>query len=653
MSFKRARTLELAGGAFTVDPEAHAEDTESLAVNGQKFRKFLLEKYSSGSMTAADTCTLAYLHTESGGRGAEDLGLDPEIATKHGAGHLRYHLGKHYEKPYVEYVAVPMVCKKSIGRVSVQHPTRVASDMLRRELLSLRLLGEGANADTEFVTAHLDADREYLGLYEGHPVAQKAFAEGFRREHVVPVSVYFDGVQYSKNENFLGFYMTNLRTRKQQLVWLLRLSELCSCGCRGWCSVFPLLESFRRDMCFDHKDLRVCILDYKADWPAYIEICGFRTWSHNLHPCPICTVQKKDLLAVGTMTLHTCPHKLFDETSYKELEIVVPDEETKMKIESLLVYRRKTGRGRCLKASFPLLRLRQGWRLEPSPSLPDVGNFAKQSCPFSCVFYIGGKHGRVLHQSPFLQIPGVSVDTWCVDILHTWHYGPMSTFIAYGLRLLLTTMIYRPLIPDLEKEEADRLALLCLRAELWSYYKRLRQFDDDGSWKTKGSEVWNLTLTMVAGKYVKAKAAETHGLLGFLVDRLEMHKCVLAATEQADTFALLLQAGQAALHFDAVMASHPRAIDETVCGLLFQTYDEFICLCEKAEMHLMPKSHMMYHMLQRAVRKGNPRMYSTYIDESLNGHIARICRSVHRRTWAYSVYEKLEMMDAIKADDDL
>ena len=54
-----------------------------------------------------------------------------------------------------------------------------------------------------------------------------------------------------------------------------------------------------------------------------------------------------------------------------------------------------------------------------------------------------------------------------------------------------------------------------------------------------------------------------------MVDRLEMHKAVLAATEHANTFALLLQAGQAALDFDAVMASHPRAIDETVCGMLF------------------------------------------------------------------------------------
>ena len=50
-------------------------------------------------------------------------------------------------------------------------------------------------------------------------------------------------------------------------------------------------------------------------------------------------------------------------------------------------------------------------------------------------------------------------------------------------------MIYRPTIPDLEKEEADRLALLCLRAELWSYCKPLRESDEDGSWKAKGSEV--------------------------------------------------------------------------------------------------------------------------------------------------------------------
>ena len=90
MSFKKARTLQSAGGAFTIDQEAEAEDVELVNANGQKYRRYLLERYASGLTAAADTCILAYLHTESGGRGTEDLGLDPETATKHGAGHLRF-----------------------------------------------------------------------------------------------------------------------------------------------------------------------------------------------------------------------------------------------------------------------------------------------------------------------------------------------------------------------------------------------------------------------------------------------------------------------------------------------------------------------------------------------------------------------------------
>ena len=72
--------------------------------------------------------------------------------------------------------------------------------------------------------------------------------------------------------------------------------------------------------------------------------------------------------------------------------------------------------------------------------------------------------------------------------------------------------------------------------------------------------------------------------------------------------------------------------------------------CDRAGLALLPKCHMMYHMIQRAVRKGNPRMYSTYIDESLNGVIARVCRSVHRRGWALEVYRKLAMMECFQQE---
>ncbi|CAE7761127.1 unnamed protein product [Symbiodinium sp. CCMP2456] len=331
-------------------------------------------------------------------------------------------------------------------------------------------------------------------------------------------------------------------------------------------------------------------------------------------------------------------------------EVIVPDDDTHRKLHSLLRYS-KNGRGRCLKASFPLLGLRKGNRLEPSASLLDVDKFMQLTTPFSCTFYTGGPHGRILHQSPFLKIPGVTLDCWCIDVLHTWHFGPLSSYIAHSLRLLISSSVYRPADQDLDKEEADKLALLHIRAELWSFYKRRREADEDGTWRKKGTEVWNLTLNMLAGKYLKAKAAETHGLLNFVVDRLGKHSEILASASQAASFDLLLRAGMAAMDFDAVLAAHPRAIDSEACGLLFDKYNRFICLSARAEVPLMPKCHMMYHMIQRAVHKGNPRMYSTYIDESLNGDIARVCRSVHRRGWALAVYRKLSMLEQLAAED--
>ena len=106
-----------------------------------------------------------------------------------------------------------MSSKKKIGRVIEQHPTRVTSEMLRAEL--------SATKPDDFPSL-LQRDREYQELYDSHPVTRAALEDGLPRERIVPLSVYFDGVQYTQNENFLGFYVTNLRTQRLRLVWLLR-----------------------------------------------------------------------------------------------------------------------------------------------------------------------------------------------------------------------------------------------------------------------------------------------------------------------------------------------------------------------------------------------------------------------------------------------
>ena len=171
--------------------------------------------------------------------------------------------------------------------------------------------------------------------------------------------------------------------------------------------------------------------------------------------------------------------------------MTIADAETQQEIYKILVYRRDS-RGRTLTKAFRALGFPKGSRLEPSASLPDVGLFEQLETPFTCKFYVGGEGGRVLHDSPFLRIPGVSLESWNIDILHTFHFGPLSTYITVTLRrMLMDTDIWKPSIVGLDKEEQSKLSLLCLRAELQSHYKLRRQTDPD--WANKGSEAGQMS----------------------------------------------------------------------------------------------------------------------------------------------------------------
>jgi hypothetical protein len=167
-------------------------------------------------------------------------------------------------------------------------------------------------------------------------------------------------------------------------------------------------------------------------------------------------------------------------------DVYIATVEVQQSVYRLLIYK-KANRGRCLKKPLRVLGLKAGDRLEPSGSVPDVAQFERLQPPFWCVFHTGGKHGRVMHKSPLVEIPGVDITAWNVDLLHTWHYGPMSTYISYTILQLLATPLWRSAIAGLEREEADKLALLGLKAELWTFYKHRRETDE--SWKKKGSEV--------------------------------------------------------------------------------------------------------------------------------------------------------------------
>ena len=108
------------------------------------------------------------------------------------------------------------------------------------------------------------------------------------------------------------------------LGFLFRKSESCQCGCRGWCSYFPLLSAQTLDLnsgaarVHQHKkvfdidfdveteqyflemsgrqmDIAVVVVQLRCDMPAWCWGAGMRHHGHKHHPCTLCRKTKSEL----------------------------------------------------------------------------------------------------------------------------------------------------------------------------------------------------------------------------------------------------------------------------------------------------------------------------------------------------------------------
>ena len=58
----------------------------------------------------------------------------------------------------------------------------------------------------------------------------------------VPVAIYMDGLPYSLVDSVLGIWAIMLLTGTRRLVGVIRKKLVCECGCRGWCTWYPVLR---------------------------------------------------------------------------------------------------------------------------------------------------------------------------------------------------------------------------------------------------------------------------------------------------------------------------------------------------------------------------------------------------------------------------
>ena len=160
---------------------------------------------------------------------------------------------------------------------------------------------------------------------------------------------------------------------------------------------------------------------------------------------------------------------------------------------------------------------------------------------------------------------------------------------------------------------------------------------------SRHTKVNHLSLGMLGPREapcLHAKGAETHGLLGFGQQLLRRYLEPLGAKGHQ-----LLGAAEAAQSFDDVLYAAARDEVPDQRGLLaaMQRFAHLFGLCST----LRPKVHLMMHLILQADYLGNPLNHHTYQDESLNGKLARIARSTHRRRFMIATMTKYKLMTEI------
>ena len=236
---------------------------------------------------------------------------------------------------------------------------------------------------------------------------------------------------------------------------MLRKSQMCQCGCLGWCTISPVLrflawsftalaagrmpqarhngQAFAPAEDSDRKAkagqplLKALLVHLKGDWSEFCHTLGFPAWNSTLDPCFCCHATQDEMRKLGAFSVLHPPFPEKDQVAYEEAcaacEVWV---ELKSKAQhqvvlgSLFYDKRKRGsKGRSLSRDIPALKLLQGDRLEPSKSL-ERGPFRRLGATV---------HGALLaarqpdtdpaQKSPFLQR----------DQRRSWH--PVTGHLAH------------------------------------------------------------------------------------------------------------------------------------------------------------------------------------------------------------------------------
>ena len=502
----------------------------------QSLSSLLIGLCLAGSMTPKMVCIICYWVSLCGVGGmVARLALKPGSHTSHFSRKFKRVTGFRNSETKV-FVDAPGFCRASMSRTVHKVPCIPPHEVLSRETLM----------DPNLATTLEDAV-EYDRLppsYTSHHVAQSS---NFKAQ---PVIMYLDGVPTTKKDGVLGIWCYMLYSQLRHLVCILPKSKMCRCGCRAWCTLWPIFNFFawsfaahaaglmplvRWDgMNWDDDPRRAAlggsplgslgaVFCIKGDWAEFCLTLGFMAWSSFMHPCLFCLATKAGWADDFDPNAAAFPWDLVDAVRYaaqcaaNELPRRLSQVDRVLIARSLYYDKRKHGFcGRVLRKDLPDYNLHAGDRVEPCSSVPDVAAFEHLPGDLDCLFWRVTGNRRVKHRNPlFCAAAGITTLSLVVDVLHTIYLGLAKDLTMHAIWELLLSNAY---VIDTNSSSTvkSQMGLQVFKTEYDSWVGR----QPDGIVATP---VQDLSIAMLGSRLnrcLNIKASETKGMFLFTCTEL-------------------------------------------------------------------------------------------------------------------------------------
>ena len=231
--------------------------------------------------------------------GVAELGKHPYLRStgqyqRHFDAHVNFTTGRRRQAKLKVPGHAPHFNRRVLHEIAVRPP---------HEALHDELVGD---ENAEVVLREALHERSLPPSYWQHPIVQKSAVP------VWPVAFYLDGMPTTKKDGVIAFVVCNILTRKRHLACVIRKSRLCRCGCRGWCSLWVVMNYIAwslvaagegqfpaggcEGMVWDDMSERAswagtalrgvfACIQVKCDWLESATSLGFPSWSSDLFPC--------------------------------------------------------------------------------------------------------------------------------------------------------------------------------------------------------------------------------------------------------------------------------------------------------------------------------------------------------------------------------